>query len=149
MLQQKTQFSVFLVNRPNILSKVCRGLAEAKVNILALTMMDGQEHGVLRLVAASAAKARSTLKDMNAAFTESKVYAIEMPNSPGAAADVCEKLGTAKVGINYMYCSTSDGGRAVGIFALANVEKANKALAVKSKPNRDNRMRKRQPVRRR
>ena len=46
-----TQFSVFLVNKPGVLAQVTEAIAKAKVNIVALTMMDSSEHGVLRLVA--------------------------------------------------------------------------------------------------
>ena len=95
-METKTQFTVFLVSRPGVLSQICRALAAEKVNIVALTMMDGQEHGVLRLVAANMTKARAALKKMNAAFTETEVLAVDMPNKPGAAADVCEKLARAR-----------------------------------------------------
>lgn len=148
-MDTKTQFSVFLVNRPDVLTQVCRALAEAKINIIALTMMDGQEHGVLRLVAETDDKARAALRKMNAAFTESEVLAVEMPNRPGAAADVCEKLSTAKVPISYMYCSTAGPGGAIGIFRVGNVEKAKKALTSNRKSNRDPRIRGRQPTMRR
>ncbi len=148
-MEEKTQFSVFLVNRPDVLAQVCRALAEDKINIIAMTMMDGQEHCVLRLVAASAARARASLKRKNAAFTEARVLAVDMPNSPGAAADVCERLGRAKVPVVYMYCSTAGAGKAVGIFRVGNLAKAKKALQAKRKPNRDTRMRKRQPSLRR
>ncbi len=147
-MESKTQFSVFLVNRPDVLAQVCRKLAQEKINIIALTMTESQEHGVLRLVAASAARARAALKKMNAAFTETPVFAVEMANSPGAAADVCEKLAAAKVSINYMYCSTAGAGGAIGIFRVGNVEKAKRTLAAKPKTNRDKRVLKRQPSRR-
>ena len=45
------QFSVFLVNKPGILAQVTRALADEKINIVAMTLVDSQEHGVLRLVA--------------------------------------------------------------------------------------------------
>ena len=41
MFTPVTQFSVFLVNKPGILSKVCGALAEEKVNLLALTGRGG------------------------------------------------------------------------------------------------------------
>ncbi len=148
-METKTQFSVFLVNRPNVLTQVCRALAEDKINILAMTMMDGQEHGVLRLVPANITKTRAVLKRLNAAFSETEVLLIEMPNKPGAAADVCQKLGAAKVAVNYMYCSTAGSGGAVGIFRVADPSKAKRALEVKRRSNRDARMRRRQPVMRR
>ncbi len=144
-----TQFSVFLVNRPVVLTQVCRALAEAKVNIIALTMMDAMEHGVMRIVSSDVERARDALQQMNFTFTEATVLAVEMSNKPGAAADVCEKLASAKCNISYMYCSTSGaGGKAIGIFKVANMEKARKALESKRKNNRDIKIKKRQPARR-
>lgn len=143
-----TQFSVFLIGRPGVLSQVCRALAEAKVNILALTMMDAMEHGVLRLVCSSESTARAALQKMNFPFAEAKVLAVNMPNRPGAAADVCEKLSTAKVGISYMYCSTS-GTKAIAIFKVANTEKAMKALSNTRKTSRQMKIKRRQPARHR
>ena len=148
-MESRTQFSVFLVNKPNVLTKVCRALAEQKINLLAMTMMDSQEHGVLRLVPAHVTRTRAVLKSLNAAFTETDVLLIEMPNKPGAAADVCQKLGRAKVAVNYMYCSTAGSDGAIGIFRVTDPAKAKRALEAKRKTNRDTRMRRRQPVMRR
>jgi hypothetical protein len=46
----ETQFSVFMVNKPGVLSQILNELAAAKINIVAMTMMDSVEHGVMRLV---------------------------------------------------------------------------------------------------
>lgn len=139
-----TEFSVFMVTRPGVLSQVCRVLAEAKINIVALTMMDTMEHGVMRLVCASAERGRAALQSANFTFTENEVLAIEMPNRPGAAADVCEKLAAGKVGLSYMYCSTS-GAKAIGIFRVASVEKAKKALTNTKKISRQLKLKRRAP----
>ena len=45
-----SQFSVFLVNKPGVLAQVTGALAAEKINLVALTLVDSQEHGVLRLV---------------------------------------------------------------------------------------------------
>jgi len=45
------QFSIFLVNKPGVLAQVTGALGEAKLNIHAMTLVDSQEHGVLRVVA--------------------------------------------------------------------------------------------------
>ncbi len=145
-----TQFSIFMVTRPGVLAQVCRTLAEEKINILALTMMDTMEHGVMRLVCANAEKGRAALQKMNFTFTETEVIAIEMPNKPGAVADVCEKLAMAKVGISYMYCSTAgSGGKAIGIFKVAHIEKARKSLTATKKTSRQMKIKRRQPAVRR
>jgi hypothetical protein len=72
MLEAVTQFSVFLVNKPGILSRVCQALADKKINVVALTLMDSVEHGVFRLVAEDTAKARSVLKSLNLPTTETE-----------------------------------------------------------------------------
>jgi len=42
---------VFLGKKPTVVAQLFRELAKAKINIVALTMMDSSEHAVLRLVA--------------------------------------------------------------------------------------------------
>ncbi len=52
-----TQFSVFLVNKPGVLAQVTGALAHDKINIAAMTLVDSQEHGVLRMVVENPAAA--------------------------------------------------------------------------------------------
>lgn len=138
MLDTMVQFSVFLANKPGLLGRVCRQLGAAKINIVALTMMDAAEHGVLRIVARSADQVRDTLTRMNLSMTESKVLAVTMPNRPGALAEICEKLSTAKIPISYVYSTTgAAGGKAVGIFKVQQMDKAIKVLEVKQSGARD------------
>jgi len=63
-IRSDTQFSVFLVNKPGILARVCQQLADDKVNILAMSMMDSQEHGVLRMVTENPGQARKSLSEL-------------------------------------------------------------------------------------
>src|SRR5436309_7728517 len=46
----RKQITVFLENKPGRLAHVLSELAEHKINIVALSVMDRHEHGVLRLV---------------------------------------------------------------------------------------------------
>src|SRR2546430_1430437 len=48
-LRTITQFSVFLVNKPGVLAQVTGALAAAKVNLTAMTLVDSQEHGMMRI----------------------------------------------------------------------------------------------------
>jgi hypothetical protein len=123
------QFSVFLINKPGILAQVSRQLAQAKINVLAMTMMDSSEHGVLRLVASNPDKLRKTLAELNLPTTETDVAMVELTNKPGALADVCGKLAAAHVNINYAYCTTgARSGKAKAIFKVADMKKAQKVL---------------------
>jgi hypothetical protein len=127
--RSETQFSVFLVNKPGVLAQVTRALAEAKINVVAMTLVDSQEHGVLRVVAEDPASTREVLKKLNLPMTETEVLCLDLSNDPGALADVAQLLGTNHVNINYAYCTSgARGGRTTGIFKVADPSKAYKLL---------------------
>jgi hypothetical protein len=66
-----------MVNKPGVLSQFLNVLAHEKVNIVAMTMMDSVEHGVMRLVGTKSAKVRDILQQMNMQFSESQVLCIK------------------------------------------------------------------------
>jgi hypothetical protein len=104
-------------------------LAHEKVNIVAMTMMDSVEHGVMRLVGTKSAKVRDILQQMNMQFSESQVLCINLPNKAGAFADAAEKLSKAHINISYAYCTAgARGGRTTGVLKVADVKKAIKVL---------------------
>ena len=128
-IQTETQFSVFLVNKPGVLAQVTGALAKERVNIVAMTLVDSQEHGVLRLVAEDAKAARQVLAQLNLPMTETEVLRLELSNRPGALADVASQLGQNHININYAYCTSgAPGGRTTGIFKVADPQKAEKVL---------------------
>jgi len=136
--QTLTQFSVFLVNKPGVLAQVTRALADDKVNIVAMTLVDSQEHGVLRLVPADAAMARAVLAKLNLPLTETDVMCVELSNAPGALADVAQQLGMNHININYAYCTSgAPGGKTTGVFKVADHAKAEKVLKAGTKTHRE------------
>jgi hypothetical protein len=137
-VQPATQFSVFLVNKPGILAQVTRALADEKVNLIAVTMVDSQEHGVFRLVAQNADAARTVLAKLNLPVTETEVLSIDLPNDPGALADVATLLGKNHININYAYCTSgAPGGRTTGIFKTGDQTKAQHVLKATGKNHRE------------
>jgi hypothetical protein len=120
-----TQFSVFLVNKPGVLAQVTQALASEKVNLVAMTLVDSQEHGVLRMVAEDPGTTRKVLQRLNLPMTETDVIVLEMSNRPGALADVATLLGTNHININYAYVTSgAPGGRTTGVFKVADLSKA-------------------------
>ena len=141
------QFSVFLVNKPGVLAQVCQALADEKINIKALTLVDSQEHGVLRLVLEDGRKAGDVLRALNVPVTETEVLCVEMANHPGSMADVCNRLGAKHININYAYCTAGvRGSKAIGIFKVADLEKARKVLAQHTMPRKVKRQMVRRPT---
>jgi hypothetical protein len=129
-MQTRKQVTIFLENKPGRLAQVLGTLAKGKINIVALSVMDRHEHGVLRLVSEDEAATAKTLQTMNAHFTESDVLAVELKNQPGALAHVCERLAEEHISIDYAYCSSGGrNGKVFGIFKVSNLDKAQKVLA--------------------
>ncbi|MGA2499962.1 MAG: ACT domain-containing protein [Tepidisphaeraceae bacterium] len=142
------QFSVFLVNKPGVLAQVTRALAEEKINIVAMTLVDSQEHGVLRFVAEDALSARKTLMLLNLPTTETEVLRMELSNRPGALADVAGLLGENHININYAYCTSgAPGGKTTAILKVADLAKAQRVLKVSSAKHKEPNLRKGGPRR--
>ena len=120
-----TQFSIFMVNKPGVLAKVLNEFAEARINIIAMTMMDSVEHGVMRVVGASRERIRKLLAKMNLPNSETDVLCITLPNKAGALAKITQTLAEAHINIFYAYCTAgARGGRTTGILKVADVKKA-------------------------
>lgn len=142
-----TQFSVFLVNKPGVLAQVTKQIAQAKTNVLAMTMTDSSEHGVLRLVGDNPSKLRTALAKLNLPTTETDVLIVTIANRTGALADVCQKLASAHINISYAYCTTgASGGKTKAIFKVADTKKAMKVLKEKAPKHRDKKVKLRRPA---
>lgn len=125
----ETQYSIFMVNKPGMLARILTAMAAAKINIVAMTMMDSMEHGVMRLVGSESHKIREVLNGLNSQFNETDVLCLNLSNKAGALADVVEKLSTAHINISYAYVTAgARGGRTTGVLKVADVKKAMKVL---------------------
>jgi hypothetical protein len=135
------QFSIFMVNKPGVLARILGEFARAKINIIALTVMDSVEHGVLRIIFEEPDRSREVLTKLNMPHSETQVLCINLTNKSGALASVAEKLARNHINISYAYCTAgAKGGRTTGVLKLADVKKAIKVLeqngprAAKSQP---------------
>lgn len=123
------QFSIFMVNKPGVLAQVLGEFAQAKINIVAMTMMDSVEHGVMRVIFDAPEKAREVLSKLNMPCNETEVLCVELDNKPGALASVAEKLARNHINIAYAYCTAgARGGRTTGVLKVADVKKAMRLL---------------------
>lgn len=131
-----TQFSIFMVNKPGVLAQVLGEFARAKVNIVAMTMMDSVEHGVMRVVFDSTKKAEEVLSKLNMPYNETEVLCVRLANKSGALATVAEKLAKNHINISYAYCTAgAKGGRTTGVLKVSDVKKASKILQPASNKN--------------
>jgi hypothetical protein len=122
------QISVFLENQPGRLSALCRALAEAGVNLSAVTLSDAGEFGLLRLITAEPDKARRVAEGAGFAATSSDVLALCLPNRPGGLASVLRQLEPHGLSVEYMYAFARRTGDAVMITCFDDVDRAMAAL---------------------
>jgi len=133
-----SQFSVFMVNKPGVLARALTEFAKERVNIVAITMMDSAEHGVMRVVFEETNKAREILTNLNMPYNETQVLCVNLANKSGALATVAEKLAKGHINISYAYCTAgAKGGRTTGVLKVSDVNKAMKLLEDHNKQSRD------------
>jgi len=124
-----TQFSIFMVNKPGVLAQVLGEFARAKINVIAMTMMDSVEHGVMRVVFAAPMEAKEVLSKLNMPYNMTDVLCVNLDNKPGALAAVAEKLAKSHINIDYAYCTAgAKGGRTTGVLKVPDVKKAMRIL---------------------
>jgi hypothetical protein len=123
------QLALFLENRPGTLARVCDALAEAKINIYAISTSDTIDHTVVRMVVSDYLKALHMFEEHGTLVVEDDVLIIEGDNKPGSLAQLAHKLAAAKVNIEYAYCATPPNARK-GLLVLrtSNPQKALKVL---------------------
>src|SRR3954451_6657423 len=107
-MQITKQLAIFLDNRPGMLARVADALAEAKINIYAITTSDAVDHGVIRMVVSDYRKALHLFEEHGTLVVEDDVIMIDGSNKPGELARLAHKLADAKVNIEYCYSATPE-----------------------------------------
>lgn len=108
MMRIEKQLSVFLENRPGGMAKVCGTLADAGVNMLAISIHDTVDHAIIRLVVDQHVKALLLLEQQGLYILEQDVVLLHITNQPGALGAVARKLAHADINIEYAYCTATE-----------------------------------------
>ena len=113
-MQRAKQLTVCLANEPGAIAGLCRCLADAKVNIRAITVVESTEAGVVRLVPDDARAATKALEGAGMEVIATTVRLIELPNKVGALAEAAERMAKRGMNVDFLYGSTGAGrGKAV------------------------------------
>jgi hypothetical protein len=123
------EFSIRMEDEPGTLGKICRALADAKVNILAFQSIPWEKNSLVRLVVDNPTTAKSVLDTEKLKYTEAEVAEVRLPHRPGELARAASQLGEAEININYAYCGIEPGrNEPLLIFGVADVGRAVKIL---------------------
>jgi hypothetical protein len=128
-MQITKQLAVFLDNRPGMLARLADALAEAKINIYAITTSDTVDHSVIRLVLSDYRKAMHLFEEHGTLVVEDDVLMVDASNKPGELARIGHRLAEAKINIEYCYSATPpDARKGLLILRVSNPAKALKVL---------------------
>ena len=126
---QIRQISIFLQNEPGQLSRICRDIADAGINIATLSLADTSDFGIVRMIVDDHEKARDTLVAKGHAAKVTDVLAVCVPDRPGGMAEVMAALDKAGANIEYSYAfAFHKGEKAVLVFRFSDNAKAEAAL---------------------
>jgi hypothetical protein len=123
------QISVFVENREGRVASVTRALADAGVNVRAMSMADAPDFGIFRFVVDDPAKAQQALRADGFLIDTTELVAVEVPDRPGGLADVLAALAEASLNVEYMYAyQINNLGSAVILFRFEDPVSATSAL---------------------
>lgn len=97
------QLSVFLENREGRLDEVLSTLAGGGVNIVALSLADTSDYGMLRMIVSDPHKGRAVLKEEGITAMLTDVVALRVPHATGSLSQAMHQLVDGEVNIEYMY----------------------------------------------
>ena len=123
------QLSIFVENKQGRLLQITGMLAEAGINMRALSIADTRDFGILRLIVDDTDKACVVLAENGVIVKVTEVTAAEIPHRTGALNAILTVLAEAGINIEYLYAFLSSSGQgAYVVLRVADNAAAEKAL---------------------
>ena len=124
------QISIFIENRSGTMIKVLEVLKQAGIDLIASTVADTTEYGIYRIICSEPLRAHEELQKAGIVVTISDVFALELDNKPGRAADAVRIFSEAGINLSYMY-SFLLNGKGILIFRTDDNDKAKAVIQEK------------------
>ena len=121
------QLSVFIENKSGAMVQVLNLLKDQGIQLIASTLADTTDYGIYRILCSEPDKAYQVLKEAGVAVSLSRVFAIELDDVPGRAAEAIGFFAKEGISISYLY-SFLLNGKGVLIFRTDNTQKAQEAI---------------------
>jgi hypothetical protein len=117
------QLSVFLENKTGHLNQVLSVLSKNDINIVALTVADSSDYGIMRAIVADPEKALKALREEHFTVRVHDILSLEMDAAPGSMSHILDLFTAADICIEYVY-AFSFGSKSILIVRTDNSEKA-------------------------
>jgi hypothetical protein len=128
-MPKTTQLTLSLVSRPGTLAALTRSLADAGVNITALSAPEASGRGKIRLLVNDPGRAKRALRKANYRANEEPAFVVRLRNKPGALARVAARLAKERINVRSIYATTAGRGSAVVVLTVGgNARNARRVL---------------------
>lgn len=119
------QISVFLENTIGRLTKLTKVLADNNIDIIAISVADTTDFGILRCIVDDPEKAQEVLRANNFTASTTRVMAVELDDRPGGLSTVLGYLSDEDISIEYIYSFVRNrSNKALILFKVSDPNKA-------------------------
>jgi hypothetical protein len=118
------ELTIRMENRPGTLGKLCKALADQKVNILAFQSIPSEKDSIVRMVVDNPTNAKKVFNSERLNHTETEVAQAKLPNRPGELAHAASQLGGSNINIEYAYSGLDASNSPVVFFGVKDAGKA-------------------------
>jgi hypothetical protein len=124
------QVSVFVENKAGRLVAILEALERRGISILALSVSDAAEIGIIRVILTNAEEGMEELKQAGFTTRMDHVVSTEIPHVPGGLLhSVAKPLADAGINVDYFYAYTEPTtNKTVAVIKTDDIEKAEKVL---------------------
>lgn len=123
------QMSVFVENTTGRLADITQILADNDIDIMAATIAEALDYGILRCIVEQPEEATKVLKEKGFSASITEVLAVSLENKPGGFNKVLKVLADAGISVGYIYSTIKSGdGEAVIMMKVADPDKAVEVL---------------------
>ncbi|HHU34690.1 MAG TPA: acetolactate synthase [Bacteroidetes bacterium] len=121
------QLSVFLENRAGRLAKALSVIGSEKIKIIALSVADTSDFGILRMIVSNAERAKTLLKENSFSANITDVIAVNTNSEAKYYSEVLGILSDIDISVEYTYAFKKNGDSVI-ILQCDDNQKAIKAL---------------------
>ena len=115
-------------NETGVLGQITKTLELAGVFIIHLSAYSVKGRGFFQMITRDNKKAKEALKHLAPKTVERDVVVVEFENKVGTLAPVARLLGSNSIDVEYVYGTSGDGFKIVGIFSTKDNKRAAKVI---------------------
>ncbi|MFQ6069498.1 MAG: ACT domain-containing protein [Candidatus Aminicenantales bacterium] len=127
-IKRETELHIIVENETGILGRILSTLANAGLNLRALSVYTEGNKGHFHIISSDNRKAEKALKSLGYKVSVGDVITILIDDRIGAGAEVGALLGNAVIDVEYCYCTSAGSGQALLVFRTNDNKKAYETL---------------------